>query len=184
MYRVVAQLLFLCKRSRPDLQPAVPFLCTRVQAPDVDDMKKLLRVLKWLERTKKVKLTLEVDGDGDVILARFWPDASFAVHPDYKSHTGITATLGKGAVQTISSKQKLNTASSTEAELVAANEAVGPAQWMRQFLLEQGYTCNTTIYQDNTSAILLRRMEQLVANLVCSSYKGTTTVPPLCGTHP
>ena len=26
--------LFLCKRARPDIQPTVPFLCTRVKVPD------------------------------------------------------------------------------------------------------------------------------------------------------
>jgi len=33
----VAKALFLCKRSRPDLQPTVPFLCTRVQSLYEDD---------------------------------------------------------------------------------------------------------------------------------------------------
>ena len=39
-HHVVAQLLFLCKRERPDLQTAVAFLTTRVTAPDEDDIKK------------------------------------------------------------------------------------------------------------------------------------------------
>ena len=39
-HHVVAQLLFACKRGRPDLQTAVAFLTTRVKNPDVDDMKK------------------------------------------------------------------------------------------------------------------------------------------------
>jgi hypothetical protein len=44
----VAKLLFLSKRARPDIQPAVAFLCTRVQCPDVDDYKKLARVMRYL----------------------------------------------------------------------------------------------------------------------------------------
>ena len=36
----VAKLLFLCKRARPDVQPATAFLSTRVKTPDVDDCKK------------------------------------------------------------------------------------------------------------------------------------------------
>ena len=36
-HRVTAQLLFLCKRGRPDIQTAVSFLCTRVTKPDTDD---------------------------------------------------------------------------------------------------------------------------------------------------
>ena len=51
-------------------------------------------------------------------------DASFAVHQDMKSHTGITMSMGKGSVISASRKQKMNTRSSTEAELVAADDAV------------------------------------------------------------
>ena len=38
-HHIVAQLLFLCKRARPDIQTAVAFLTTRVKAPDEDDWK-------------------------------------------------------------------------------------------------------------------------------------------------
>ena len=51
-------------------------------------------------------------------------DAAFAVHPDCKSHTGAMMTMVKGRVVNISRKQKLDTRSSTTAELVAADDAV------------------------------------------------------------
>jgi len=124
--------LFLCKRSRPDLQPAVLFLCTRVQSPDKDDWKKLLTLLKHLEQTVEDELALGAD-EGDVLLTRCCPDAAFAVHADMKSHTGNMQTLGRGAANTISSKQKLNTKSSKEAELVAADDSVPLALWTRIF---------------------------------------------------
>jgi hypothetical protein len=41
-HTTVAKGLVLCKRVRPDLQPTIPFLCTRVKQPDEDDWKKLL----------------------------------------------------------------------------------------------------------------------------------------------
>ena len=66
-HTMVAKALFLCKRSRPDLQPTVPFLCTRVQSPDQDDWKKLLRMLKYLEQTVEDELILGAT-DGDVLL--------------------------------------------------------------------------------------------------------------------
>ena len=155
-HTTVAKNLFLTKRARPDLQPTVPFLCTRVQAPDVDDWKKLLRMLKYLQQTKDLELTLEA-AQGEVILCKWYPDAAFAVHHDFKSHTGAILTLGKGAANTISAKQKLNTRSSTEAELVGADDVLPQALWTRNFLKEQGYESQTTIYQDNTSAILLEK---------------------------
>ena len=56
---------------------------------------------------------------------KWWVDSSYAVHPDMKSHIGIYMTLGKGAMYTASCKQKLNTKSSTEAELVAVDDMMG-----------------------------------------------------------
>ena len=37
----VAKALFLCKRARPDIQPAIAFLTTRVKSPDEQDWFKL-----------------------------------------------------------------------------------------------------------------------------------------------
>ena len=41
LHHIVAWLLFLCNRARPDLQKAVALLCTRLQKPDTGDYKKL-----------------------------------------------------------------------------------------------------------------------------------------------
>jgi hypothetical protein len=156
-HSTVAKALFLCKRARPDIQPTVPFLCTRVTSSDEDDWKKLLRMMKYLEQTVDLELTLEASPEREVQMCMWYPDAAFAVHQDMKSHTGAVLTLGKGAMQVISAKQKLNTRSSTEAELVAADDVVVQAMWTRNFLEAQGYSSKTTIFQDNTSAILLEK---------------------------
>ena len=112
-------------------------------------------MMKYLSQTVDLELTLEADGEENEILCDWYPDAAFAVHPDCKSHTGAVLTLGKGAVITISAKQKLNTRSSTEAELVAVDDVVVQAMWTRNFLEGQGYKVKTTVFQDNTSTILL-----------------------------
>ena len=92
----------------------------------------------------------------NLAIVKWWANAAFAVHHDFKSHTGATMSLGKGAVQVISSKQKLNTKSSTEAELVAADDTLSHLLQTKYFLEAQGYPSDQTIlYQDNTSAILL-----------------------------
>jgi len=87
---------------------------------------------------------------------KWWVDASFAVHPDMKSHTGATMSLGKGSVVSMSNKQKLNTRSSTEAELVGVDDAMPRILWTRYFMKAQGYDTNpSTLFQDNQSTILL-----------------------------
>jgi hypothetical protein len=73
-----------------------------VTNPDEDDWKKLTRSIRYLRESKDLYLTLEVD-DGNVI--KWWIDASFAVHPDMRSHTGGTMSLGKGSVYSLSHKQ-------------------------------------------------------------------------------
>jgi hypothetical protein len=81
-----------------------------------------------------------------------------AVHPDMKSHTGGMMTLGKTPVYGASTKQKLNTKSSTEAELVGINDLMPQVLWTRYFLEVQGYAVtNSIIYQDNQSAMLLEK---------------------------
>ena len=88
----------------------------------------------------------------------WWNDVSYAVHPNCRSHTGGTYTLGKGSISTVSSKQKINTKSSKEAELVAIDDCILHMIWMNHFLKEKGYTHPVTaVYQDSRSAILLEQ---------------------------
>jgi len=157
-HHYVAKLLFLCKRARPDLQTAVAFLSTRVRAPDQDDLKKLGRAMRYLRFTRHLPLTLEADDDGGVS-PRWWVDASFATHSDMKSHTGGIMSMGKGAICAWSKRQRINTKSSTEAELVGVNDMLPQVLWVRYFLEAQGYSMlsPTKIYQDNMSAIQLEK---------------------------
>jgi len=55
----VAKLLFWCKCARPDIQTAVAFLCTRVKAPDIDDYKKLARVIRYLRHTINMQYAID-----------------------------------------------------------------------------------------------------------------------------
>jgi len=155
-HHYVAKLLFLCKRARPDIQTAVAFLSTRVKSPDQDDLKKLYRVMRYLRFTQHLPLTLEVNGS---VMPRWWVDASFATHTDMRSHTGGVMSMGKGAVWASSRKQKINTRSSTEAELVGVNDTLPQVLWTRYFLEAQGYVLSSPskVYQDNMSSIQLEK---------------------------
>jgi hypothetical protein len=122
----VAKELFLCKRARPNIQQAILVLCTRVRDPNQADWEKLMRVMKYLNGTKRENLTLSAF---DLRVVKWYVDASFAVHPDFKSHTGTMMTLGKGAMQSIARKQKMNVPSSTEGKLVAVDDAATMILW-------------------------------------------------------
>ena len=152
-HHLVAKVLYLGKRTRPDLLTAISFLCTRIQSPDVDDFKKLGRCLRYLRDSRHLSLTLEADG---MTVIQWWVDASFATHPNCRSHTGATLSFGKGSVYSMSSKQKLNTRSSTKAKLVRINDVVSMILWTRLFLEAQGYhVTDNVLHQDNESTIKL-----------------------------
>ena len=53
-HRLVAKLLFLSKRERPDIQPTITFLTMRVRNIDKYDWKKLRRVLSYLYAKKNI----------------------------------------------------------------------------------------------------------------------------------
>ena len=89
---------------------------------------------------------------------RWWIDGSYGTHGDLKGHSGGVLSLGKGAICCISVKQKINTRSSTEAELVAVHDVMPQVLWVRLFLMSQGVpVSDNIIYQDNQSAILLEK---------------------------
>ena len=92
--------------------------------------------------------------------------AAHQVYGDCKGHTGGSFTMGKGSIFTVSCKQKINTRSSTEAELVAVYDCLSHLLWLRNFLLAQGFEIAKTIdvFQDNGSAILLGQNGILSSN--------------------
>ena len=99
-------------------------------------------MMKFLHDTIDDSLTLTAD---KLNLVQFSIDTSFTVHPDMKSHSGMTMTMCKGAVITSSCKQKINTRSSTEAELVAVNNNTAILLWTCLFVKAQGYKPNITV---------------------------------------
>ena len=152
-HAMVAKSLFLTMRARPDIRLAVAFLCTRVKESTTYDWFKLVRMMDFLKRTADDCLTIALDDSGRI---EWSIDAAFAVHPDMKSHSGMTMKMGKGAITSLSRKQKLNTRSSTEAELVAVDDCMAQVLWTKYFLQAQGYeTSAHIILQDNESAIRL-----------------------------
>ena len=83
-----------------------------------------------------------------------WIDSSFAPHGDAKSHTGLVIALDNGPIFASSTKQKLVSKSSTEAELIALSDSLSQVIWSREFLIGQGYPIGQTkVNQDNKSTI-------------------------------
>jgi hypothetical protein len=154
-HSIVAKFLYLGKRVRPDLLTAISFLSRRINAVSEQDMKKLHRLIRYLRGTSTMGITLEAN---NYISIYAYVDASYGVHDDLRSQTGCVIGLGCGPVYCKSTAQKINTKSSTEAELVSLSDMTGQIIWTRNFLEGQGYKVPPAkVYQDNMSTIALVR---------------------------
>ena len=166
-HSAIAKLLYLSKRTRPDILLPISFLATRVQAPDVDDLAKLNRIYKYLNTTADLGIRLEIgDPNNDyspplidsdnVLFVNAHIDASHGVHTDYRGHTGMVVRIGKAVIDAKSCKQKINSKSSAESETIAYSDTVSRPIWTRDFLIAQGYKVPPIkVYQDNMSTIAL-----------------------------
>jgi hypothetical protein len=155
LHSITAKLLFVAKRARPDIQVPISFLSSRVTVADEDDWKKLKRLLQYLHSTLSLPLTISID---NMSVIKTWVDAAYGVHNDMRSQTGGAVMMGKGVLYSKSSKQKINTKSSTEAELVGASDFLPQTVWTRNFIEAQGYLVNDSeFFQDNMSAMKMER---------------------------
>ena len=55
--------------------------------------------MKYVNGTKELVLTLSAE---QLNILKWFVDAAFAVHADFKSHTGMTMTMGQGAIMAMS----------------------------------------------------------------------------------
>jgi hypothetical protein len=151
----VMKAMFLCKRARSDVQPAISFLASRVQEPNEGDWTKPIRVLVFLKMTRDDMLVLEANNTQTLT---WYVDAAFAVHADMHSPTGSTFSLGKGMIILDSTKQKVNSRSSTEAELIGVDDRISKILWAKRFIEYQGFKIKLNIInQDNTSTMKLEK---------------------------
>ena len=154
-HSIVAMMLYVTKRARPDTALAIAFLTTRVREPDEDDWRKLGHLITYLRSTRELPLILGANKTG---VLHWYVDASFATHSDMRGHTGGALTMGIGCPVTQCTKAKCTTRSSTISELVAVDEMMAQILWTRLFMKEQGIKVTDNIlYQDNKSAILLEK---------------------------
>ena len=154
-HTMVAKLLYLAKRARPDCLTAVAFLATRVSRCDGNDLDKLTRLIKYVRATRGHGIRLRIGEEG--IVVKVLVDVAYGVHADGKSHTRSCIVIGEmGAVHCKSYKQQIVTKSSTEAELVALSDSTNQGIHVRNFLIAQGYKMEPLIiYQDNLSCMAL-----------------------------
>ena len=84
---------------------------------------------QYIWKTRFIPLIISITKKGAII----YIDCAHAIHTDAKGHSGLYATMGKGAMINVSKKLGLNTLSSTETEIVSTGERLPKCVWFRYF---------------------------------------------------
>ena len=143
---------------RPDVSAAVRALSVHLQNPGEVHVKAAERVMQYLHHTRTLSLTWT---KRKRFMSSFLGtcDAAHNVTKDSKGITGWAYQLAGGSVSWKCSAQGLTALSSTEAELIAIDEATREAQFLHKLLGDFGINVSeaqpTPIAQDNQSTIKL-----------------------------
>jgi hypothetical protein len=156
----VMTIFYLALRVRKDILFAVTVLSTRIQDAREYDVKKLNKLFKYIYHTRERGIVLRTRGTRVHISI----DASFAIHPNGRSHSGVHYTLGGdehnedgfgGPIHCISTSQKPVAISSFEAELYAIGAAIpvmfDPVQLLRDMFFVHDQP--VLIFEDNMALI-------------------------------
>jgi hypothetical protein len=156
VHSIIAKILY-ASQKRPDFNPAIAFLSTRVTSLTIEDREKVIYLLRYIYGTLDLELILGgYNNNGDIQFTAY-ADASYGTHDDGKSHSGWIFTLGRGAVVSNSTKQKLVVKSSAEGEFVTLSDMISSAAHEKDKLsaMNNDIVSSGLIMEDNEAAIHL-----------------------------
>lgn len=151
---LIGALLYISAATRPDINFSVNYLSRYQNCYSETHYKYALRILKYLNSTKNLKLMYKKDETREKI--ECYVDADWAGdNLERKSTTGYIIKLFGNVIYWKSKKQKSVTKATTFAEYVALSEAVSELKFIREILNVFEIQLNEpiNIYEDNASAI-------------------------------
>jgi hypothetical protein len=151
---IIMSLMYVSRLTRVDMLMPVVYLSSKLKAPTVTHYKHARWILRYLKGTRSHGLKFTRCDDLDLI---FDADASFLLHFDGYGHSGFLARLAGTVIFGRSVKQRQQTRSSTESELVSGEECSTYVVYTRKVCDTVGIKIKkpTVITQDNKSAIIM-----------------------------
>ena len=113
--KYVSSFMFVKMICRCYIQTSVALFLTKELHPDDYYWFKMKIIIKYIRGTIYLNFTPEALS---LALIMWWEVSSFVVYPGFSIHTGSGISLGKAVVTSMSQKHRINTKSSTEANLV------------------------------------------------------------------
>jgi len=164
---LIGKLLYPASQLRTDIAFAIGWLARAMSNPTELHYQYAIQVLDYLYSTKDLVMSFTAHSSTNVDVyskatsfdLHAYSDASFADAEDRKSTSGYLFKFAGGTICHRSSKQKLVTTSTTEAEYVGLTYAAKEATWLARLLKQVGYNGNDVrpikLYGDNQPSIQL-----------------------------
>ena len=146
--------MYLMVGTRPDLAYSVSVLSRTLDCSTEDDVVKLKRVLRYIAGTCDLGIVYRPCGSGKL---ECYSDADFGgCNKTGWSTSGVAVTYTGGVIPWLSQRQAMTATSTTEAELVAANDAVKEIIWLGRLFQDMGWQRQVPILQvDNQATVRL-----------------------------
>jgi hypothetical protein len=155
----VLTLLYMAN-ERSDIQSTVRFLCTRLKEPVQGDVRRLKKLLRYMQGTRNVGTLFRADTSDEKVLKVF-SDADWATDGRSRKSTSGAVIMASGCrLHAHSRGQDVVALSSCEAELYASSEAIKEAVLLKEMLLFCGmgeYSLELALDASSTRQLLYRK---------------------------
>jgi hypothetical protein len=155
---MVMQLNWLASKTRPDLVTAVAAFSTRMTTANEGDWKKVEHTLRYLNATREKGLILRPGHNPgvNVYVDASFPNGNEVVQARGRSRSGYSGHYGAALIFCRSTKQKIVTRSTAEAEIVAMDDASSLTMWVSGFMSPLGLLRRPVVmFEDNQSTIAM-----------------------------
>ena len=155
----VGSLMYCMVCTRPDLAYGLSMVSRFISDPGNEHWSAVKWILRYLKGTMDVGLEYNNNSDNQVEDVTGYVDSDYAGSIDTRrSITGYAFTVLGGCVSWKSNLQKVVALSSTEAEYMAATEAIKEAIWLKGITTELGFNSEIVlVHCDNQSALHLMK---------------------------
>ncbi|KAG5879136.1 hypothetical protein JTB14_004112 [Gonioctena quinquepunctata] len=153
--QAVGALMYLMLGTRPDLAYSIGFLSRSLENPTAEDVAKVKRVFRYIAGTLDLGIIYRPNFKRGTL--ECYSDADFGrCTKTGRSTSGVIMIHAGGAISWLSQRQAMVATSTTEAEIVAANEATKEIIWLsRLFEGIIGLKHVPILQVDNSAAVRL-----------------------------